>query len=63
MDINISDLRNVEVDEDSREVVIKLNEVDGSIYGGKAEIKITAKSYGLLEEAIVENWLAKKKTI
>lgn len=63
MNINIGDLRNVEVEEvkDSREVVIKLNEMDGNVYGTTSEIKITAKSYELLEEAIVEKWLAKKK--
>jgi hypothetical protein len=61
--IIIEGLRNAEVIEakDESDVVLKLTEMDGSYYGRVSEIKISAESYELLQEAIVENWLKNKK--
>lgn len=63
MEITIGQLRNVKIKKsrDDKEVTLNLNEQDGNIYGTMSEIKIPAKSYELLEEAIVENWLENKK--
>jgi hypothetical protein len=46
---------------DTEDVTIRVVEKDGSLYGAWSEIKIPAKSYELLEEAIVEKWLENKK--
>jgi len=63
LEILIGYLRNVEVEKsrDEENITIKLNEIDGNVYGSWANIKIPAKSYEMLEEAIVEKWLEKKK--
>ena len=44
-------------------MTVKLTEIDGSWYGRQTEIKMPAKSFEMLEEAIVENWLEKKKSL
>ena len=65
MDIHIKQLRNAEIEVplNEKEVTIKLTEQDGSYYGVPYNIKIPAKSYCFLEEAIVERWLENKKSI
>ena len=59
MIVHISQLKDVEIEEsrDGKEIIIKLTEENGSYYGGKTEIKMPAKSYEMLEGAIVERWL------
>jgi len=61
--IEVSDLRNAEVIEsvDGNEVVLRLTEMDGNYYGSSTEIKLPAKSFKMLREAIVEGWLEEKK--
>lgn len=61
MVIHIDLLRDVDIIEEHNEVTIALNEKDGSYYGGKTDIKMPAKSYEMLEEAVVEKWLEKVK--
>ena len=63
MVIQIRELKYVDVVDslDSNDVIIKIDEKDGSFCGSRSEIKIPAKSYELLEEAIVEKWLENKK--
>jgi hypothetical protein len=63
MDILIGQLRGAEVRKsiDKEDVTISLNEVDGNFYGTRYEIKMPAKSYEMLSEAIIEDWLEKKK--
>lgn len=60
MIIHINQLRDVDIIEERDTVTIVLNEKDGNYYGGKTDIKMPAKSYSFLEEAIVEKWLEKK---
>lgn len=62
MIIHIKQLRDADIIEDEDAVTIVLNEKDGSCYGSKTDIKIPAKSYEMLEGAVVENWLAKKNS-
>ncbi|MCK9519294.1 MAG: hypothetical protein M0R74_09790 [Dehalococcoidia bacterium] len=61
MIIHINQLRDADIIEERDEVTIVLNEMDGNYYGSKTDIKIPAKSYEMLEEAIVERWLEKVK--
>lgn len=61
MQINIKQLRDADIIEEEDAVTIVLNEKDGSHYGSKTDIKIPAKSYIMLEEAVVEKWLEKVK--
>lgn len=63
MIVHISQLKDVEIEEsrDGKEIIIKLTEENGNYYGSKTNIKIPAKSYEMLEEAIVERWLEKVK--
>lgn len=65
MELKIGCLRNVKIRKstDGESTTIKLTEMDGNYYGATSEIKIPAKSYEMLEEAIVENWLEKKKSL
>ena len=63
MIIHINQLRDVDIIEerDTDEITIVLNEKDGNYYGSKTDIKMPAKSYKMLEEAVVEKWLEKVK--
>jgi hypothetical protein len=63
--IQIRELKDAEVVDslDSNDVIIKIDEKDGSFCGSRSEIKIPAKSYELLEQAIVERWLENKKSL
>lgn len=61
MIIHVDRLRDADIIEDQDEVTVVLTEPDGSFYGAKTEIKIPAKSYKMLEEAVVEKWLEKVK--
>lgn len=61
MVIHINQLRDVDIIEESDAVTIVLNEKDGSYYGSKTDIKMPASSYEMLEDAVVEKWLEKKK--
>lgn len=63
MVIQFKQLKDVEVVEgrDSKDMAIRIIEMDGSFNGSLTEIKIPAKSYEMLEGAIVEKWLESKK--
>lgn len=61
MNVHIVQLRDVDIIEGEEEITIVLNEMDGSFYGGKTDIKMPASSYEMLEDAVVEKWLEKKK--
>lgn len=63
MIIRINETNNVEVNDpqDGSDVTIMFQEKDGSYYGSKAEIKIPAKTYELLEDAIIGNRLEKSE--
>ena len=65
MDILIGYLKNVDIEEskDNENLTIGLTELNGSFYGTRTYIKIPAKSFNMLEEAIVERWLEKKKSL
>lgn len=65
MDILIGYLKDVDIEEsrDSENLTLKLTELDGSFHGARMVIKIPAKSFNMLEEAIVERWLEKKKSL
>ena len=63
MEIRIDQLRGVDIISDDKEVTVVFNEYDGSWYGGKTAIKIIAKSYEMLEQAVVEKWLENKKSL
>jgi hypothetical protein len=69
MKMNVNQLRDVDIIDESersavpetdRDITIVLTEYDGNCYGSKTEIEMPAKSYAMLEEAVVEKWLAKK---
>jgi hypothetical protein len=53
-------LRDVDIIDEPKEVTVVLTECNGSYYGGKTEIKMPARDYEMLEEAVIEKWLAKK---
>ena len=63
MIIELKQLKDVEILEhrDTEDRTIRVIEYDGSPHGGLSEIKIPAKSYKMLEGAIVERWLELKK--
>jgi len=63
LDIIIGYLRDIEIREPKvdENYTIKLTELDGSHYGTRSEIKIPAKTYAALEQAIVEKWLEKEQ--
>ncbi|MDD5051039.1 MAG: hypothetical protein PHV93_04895 [Candidatus Pacebacteria bacterium] len=63
MVIQLRELKDAEVvvDWGTEDVTIKVTEKDGSFHGARSEIKIPAKSYEMLREAIVEEWLEDKK--
>jgi hypothetical protein len=65
VDIIVGQLRNARVQKskDEKEVTIALNEVDGNFYGTWNLIKMPAKSFEMLQEAVVEDWLEKKKSL
>lgn len=59
MTIIIAELKDAEIEEnkEGRKITIKLTE-KGGYFGHKTEIKMPAKSYEMVESAIVEKWLA-----
>jgi hypothetical protein len=63
MIIQLKQLRDVEIAEhrDTEDTTIRIIEKDGSFSGGLSEIIVPATSYKMLETAIVEKWLEKKK--
>jgi hypothetical protein len=63
--IQINELKDITVVESliCKEVTIRIIEKDGSFHGARSEIKIPAKSYELLEQAVVEKWLENKKSL
>ena len=65
MIIELKQLKDVEIIEhrDTEDRTIRIIEYDGSPHGGLSEIKIPAASYGMLEGAIVERWLERKKQL
>jgi hypothetical protein len=65
MVIQIKDLKDTGIAEalDSNDVTIRIVEKDGSFNGSQTDIKIPAKSYEMLEHAIVERWLENKKSL
>ena len=62
MIIELKQLKYVEILEhrDTGDRTIRVIEYDGSPHGTLSEIKIPAKSYKMLEGAIVERWLENK---
>ena len=63
MIVQLKQLKDVEIIEhrDTEDKTLRIVEYDGSPHGGLTEIIIPATSYEMLETAIVERWLERKK--
>ena len=63
MIIQLKQLKDVEIIErlDTEDKTLRIVEYDGSPHGGLTEIIIPAASYEMLETAIVDKWLERKK--
>jgi hypothetical protein len=65
MVVVVDGLRGAELkrDRESGDVNLTLFEADGNLYGTKvSEIKISARSYKMLRDAVVEDWLEEKRS-
>jgi hypothetical protein len=65
LDVYIGFTKDVEIIESmvcDNLLTIVFTEKNGSFYGAKSAIKIPAKTYDMLEQAVVERWLEKKKS-
>jgi hypothetical protein len=65
VDIYIGYTKDVVIEEsrDCENLTIGIIELNGSFHGARTDIKIPARSYEMLEQAVVERWLEKKKSL